>query len=91
VPAKDERLDLRVTQDVKALIQKAADLEGRSVSDFILGTVLPEARRVLLEDSVIRMSRAGQEQVAALLAEPAAPNRRLRTLFARHKDAGRSR
>ncbi|MDQ5933610.1 MAG: hypothetical protein QG574_908, partial [Cyanobacteriota bacterium erpe_2018_sw_21hr_WHONDRS-SW48-000092_B_bin.40] len=36
IELKKERLDLRLPPAVKALIEKAAELQGRSVSDFVV-------------------------------------------------------
>lgn len=84
--SKGERLDVRVTEDVKELIQKAADFQGQSVTDFVLDALIPKARRVILEHSVILMSREGQEQIANLLLNPPAPNAKLQALFDKYKD-----
>jgi uncharacterized protein (DUF1778 family) len=49
---KDERIDLRTTEYVKARIRRAAELTGRTISDFTLQTALEKAEEVV--DSVER-------------------------------------
>ncbi|MCE3288874.1 MAG: ribbon-helix-helix protein, partial [Caulobacter sp.] len=36
---RDERLETRVTADQKRLIERAAALQGRTVTDFVLSSV----------------------------------------------------
>jgi hypothetical protein len=42
-----ERLEARVTTEQKALIERAAALQGRTVTDFVLTSVQDAARRAL--------------------------------------------
>ena len=47
--AKDERINLRVTASEKALLSRAAEIRGVSVSEFILSSSTAEAEEVLLD------------------------------------------
>ncbi|NJN37905.1 MAG: DUF1778 domain-containing protein, partial [Acaryochloridaceae cyanobacterium CSU_3_4] len=38
-PKLSARLEARISQETKALVQKAADLEGRTLTDFVVATV----------------------------------------------------
>ncbi|WP_125445742.1 DUF1778 domain-containing protein, partial [Streptococcus sanguinis] len=42
-----ERLETRVTAAQKSLIERAAALQGRSVTDFVLASVQDAARRTI--------------------------------------------
>ncbi len=44
---RGERLEARITADQKALIQRAAELEGRSVTDYVVSSVQDAARRTV--------------------------------------------
>jgi len=81
-----ERLETRVTAQQKALIEHAAALQGRSVTDFVLASVQEAARRTVEDHHWLELSvRDGQAFVAALLA-PQPVNERLRETIRRYRD-----
>ncbi len=43
IPKQIARLEARITPETKALLQKAADLEGRTLTDFVISSVQAEA------------------------------------------------
>lgn len=45
--ARGERLETRVSTDQKHLIEHAASLQGRSITDFVLASVQEAARRAI--------------------------------------------
>ena len=44
-PAKPERLEARVTSEPKELIERAAELEGRGLTDFLVASAVAAANR----------------------------------------------
>ncbi len=83
---RGERLELRVSHDVKALCQKAAALEGRSLTDFVIGSTAKAAREVLRDHALLDLSLEDRRAFAEALLQPAAePNEKLRKTGARHK------
>ena len=63
-----ERLETRVTAEQKTLIERAAALQGRSVTDFVLTSVQDAARRAIEEHSQLALSvRDSEAFVDALL------------------------
>jgi len=77
------RLEARLTPDVHALIKRAAELQGRSISDFVVSTAQEAAQRVIEQAEVMRLSLADQECFADALIEPPKPNPALRQAFNR--------
>lgn len=76
--ARGERLDFRLSDEQKALIDQAAALSGQSVSAFALGTLMRTARQVIREANVIRLSARDRDRfLAALDKISARPNARL--------------
>lgn len=67
---KDARLEARVTPEVHALLRRAAEIEGRSMTDFIVAAASAAARQTIEQVEVIRLSRQGQEAFAAALLDP---------------------
>ena len=68
--SRTARLETRLPPDIHALLKRAAEIQGRSVSDFVVTAAQDAARKVISETEMIRLSRAASGQVAALLAKP---------------------
>lgn len=84
---RNERLETRVTAEQKNLIEQAAALQGRSVTDFVLTSVQDAARRAIEEHQRLNLSvRASQAFVDALLNPPPV-NDRLRDTVRRYRQA----
>ncbi len=54
--ARQERIDLRTSADMKALISRAAAYEGLSVSAFLVNAGTERAREVLSEQETLTLS-----------------------------------
>jgi uncharacterized protein (DUF1778 family) len=72
------RLEARMTTDQKALLQHAAALSGRTLSEFVLASAQEAAAKVIQEHETIRLSRSQQVAFVTALLKPRAPNARLR-------------
>ena len=70
---RDARIDLRMTSEARATIAEAASLNGSNLTDYILGVVLPAARRDVLETKTIRLSRESWDAFIKALDEPDPP------------------
>lgn len=80
-----ERLEARVSQETKALCQKAAMLEGRSLTDFLVSSVVEAAKRSIREHEFMELTQRDRTAfVTALLAPAPRPNTRLRKAAERH-------
>ena len=65
VMAKDERLDLRVSLTQKRLLQQAASISGRSVSEFVLDSALEDAGKALLDQRIFMFDPEAFDQLLA--------------------------
>lgn len=72
------RMEARMTADQKALLQRAAALSGRTLSEFVLASAQEAAAKVIQEHETIRLSRSQQVAFVTALLAPRAPNARLR-------------
>jgi uncharacterized protein (DUF1778 family) len=64
-----ERLEARITVSQKALIEHAAALQGRSVTDFVLSSVQEAAAKAIDEHQRLTLSvRDGRAFVKSLVA-----------------------
>ncbi len=82
---KDARLEARVTAEVHALLKRAAEIEGRSMTDFIVAAATTAARQTIEQVEVIRLSREGQEVFAAAMLNPPKIAPAMERAFANHE------
>lgn len=70
---KQYPISMRLQEADIALIDRAADLRGRSRTDFVREAAVRAAEAVVLEDAVLRMSPDGFEAFFEAIAGPGAP------------------
>jgi uncharacterized protein (DUF1778 family) len=81
-----ERLEARVTAEQKKLIERAAALQGRTVTDFVLTSVQDAARRAIEEHNQLALSVRDSEAFVDALLNPKPVNDRLRETVRRYRD-----
>src|SRR5258706_15157340 len=79
------RLEARVDPDLKRLFQRAADLQGVTLSDFLIASGRHAALKTLLEHDVVRLSGRDSAAFASALLSPPAPNERLKAAAKRYR------
>jgi len=67
------------------MLKRAAEIEGRSVSDFVVSAAREAAERTLEKASVLRLSAEDQRRFADAILHPPAPNAALRRAARRHR------
>ncbi len=72
------RMEARMTTAQKALLQHAAALSDRTLSEFVLASAQEAAAKVIQEHETIRLSRGEQVAFVTALLKPRTPNARLR-------------
>ena len=83
---KTARLEARITPDLQALLKRAAELEGRSVTDFVVDAVQKAAERRVEQVQIIRLSLEDQQAFAESLLNPPEPTPALQRAFRRHRE-----
>lgn len=83
---RSARIEARIAPEVLAAVKRAAEIEGRSISDFIVDAARHAAERTIEETQIIRLSLADQERVANVLANPPASSPALERAMAAHRD-----
>jgi len=78
---RTENINLRVTRDQKALIDRAAEALGRNRSDFMLDVACREAESVLLDQRYFNLDKEQFRRFTALLDAPPKSNPRLTRLL----------
>ena len=79
------RLEARLSPEQKAMLQQAALLSGRTLSDFVVASAQEAATRVIQQHETIRLSRAEQIAFVTALLDPPAPGDRLRQAVATYR------
>jgi uncharacterized protein (DUF1778 family) len=77
-PAKTYRFDARLNEEQKLLIQRAADLEGRTMTDFVLHSAEAAAERTIENRAMLVLTARETEAFADAILNPADPGRILR-------------
>lgn len=85
--ARAQRLETRVTAEQKMLIERAAALQGRTVTDFVLTSVQEAARRAIEEHGQLELSVRDSEAFVDALLNPEPVNDRLRETVRRYREA----
>jgi uncharacterized protein (DUF1778 family) len=70
---KDYPISMRLPEADVAIIDRAADLRGRSRTDFVRDAAVRAAEELIMENRLIRMSPEGFADFMNVLSSPAAP------------------
>jgi uncharacterized protein (DUF1778 family) len=79
------RIEARISREALELVKRAAEIDGRSISDFVVTAAQDAARRTIADVEVIRLSRKAQQKFAALLLDPPRPSPGLKKAFKSHR------
>ncbi len=83
---KKARLEARITENQKALFQRAAALTGRSLTDFVVSSAYEVAARTVREHEAMTLSARDRDVFVAALLQAPAPGKRLRKAAKRYKE-----
>ena len=84
--ARRERLEARISREQKTLFQRAAELQGQSLTDFVLHSVHDAAVRAIEEAEIIRLSAEDSRAFAHALLTPKKPSMKLRAAAQRYME-----
>jgi uncharacterized protein (DUF1778 family) len=76
--AKTYRFDARINETQKLLIQRAADLEGRTMTDFVLDSAKAAAERAIEKHDMLILTARETEAFADAILNAADPGPVLR-------------
>lgn len=75
---KKQRIDLRLTEDDKNMIEEAAAMTNQSISQFMVSTASERAAEVIDQHRRLALSEASSNTVMDAISNPPAPNDRLK-------------
>lgn len=79
------RLEARISTDLHAMLKRAADIQGRTMTDFVVAAVQQAAKQAIEQAEVIRLTMADQKNFANALLAPPKPTPALKRAFARRR------
>ena len=82
---RTERVEARLSRDALVVIERAAEIEGRSVSEFIVNAAEKAAQETVERTTMIRLAVEDQRRMWEALLNPPEPNEALRRAFEAHK------
>ncbi len=80
------RFEARLPGEVHALLKRAAEIEGRSLTDFVVSAAREAACRTIEQTEILKLSREGQRQIFESLLNPPEPTHALRKAFERRRE-----
>ena len=78
---REDRLEVRLTPKAKSMLKRAASIERKTVSAFILDKGLAAAAETLADRREFRLSAKQYDAFVAALDAPPKPRPRLKELF----------
>ena len=82
---RSTRLEARIAPDALAVLKRAAEIQGRSLSDFVVAAAQEAAQKTIAETQIIRLAVDDQRALAQALLNPPEPNDALRRARDAHK------
>lgn len=83
---KTARLEARITEQQKALFMRAAELTGRSLTDFVVASAQESAARTLREHDTLMLRSLDRKAFVEALLQPPVPTARLRKAVVRYRE-----
>ena len=81
VAVKDSRVDVRVSDVQKSLLERAAEIKHLSLSSYILSSSIKQAELDIAENEMLILSNRDRDLVMSALENPSEPNEALRGMF----------
>ena len=81
---RSERINLRLSETAKRRIERAASVEGKTVSAFIVSSALENAEKTVRRHETIALAREDATRFFDTLSDPPPPNDRLRAALEEH-------
>jgi uncharacterized protein (DUF1778 family) len=76
---KEQRLEARVTREQKRLIERAAELRGTTVTEFLVASAQQAAAETIRNHQVLVLRNEARDVFINALLNPPAPNKALRS------------
>lgn len=88
---KSARIETRVSQEQKELIERAAAFSGRTISDFVLAHIEVAAKKIIEEHEKLHLDQAQSRILVDALLTPKKPNKKLKLAMENYRKRVESR
>jgi uncharacterized protein (DUF1778 family) len=79
------RIEARIAPDALAIVKRAAEIQGRSVSDFVVAAAQDAARKAIEEAQIIRLSVEDQRAFVDAILNPPPLTPAMKRAIDRHR------
>jgi len=78
---RDARLELRMSKDIKSMLQQAADAMGKKLSEFVVDCARHEAVEVMADRRLFLLDDQQMAEFETVLERPVQSNAKLKKLM----------
>ncbi len=82
---RSARIEARIAPEALAIVKRAAEIQGRSVSEFVVSAPQEAASKTIEETTINRLSAEGQRVFAEAIINPPEPSAGLKRAFDAHR------
>jgi uncharacterized protein (DUF1778 family) len=79
------RLEARLPNEVLTRLKRAAEIQGRTLTDFVVAAADEAACRAIEQTEILRLSAEDQRQIAKAILNPPEPTPALRRAARRYR------
>jgi len=69
-PNRTARIEARIAPEALVVVKRAAELQGRSLSDFLVESAVSMAKKTIEETQIIRLAVEDQRAIAEAILNP---------------------
>jgi len=83
--SRNARIEARIAPEALAIVKRAAELQGRSVSDFVVAAAQEAAYRTIEDSALVRLAADDQSRMMNAILDPPEPNEALKAAAKAHR------
>ena len=85
-PENTVRVTARIPESIQQTLQKAAELSGATLNQFMVQAALKEAKKIIEDEGLIILSEIDADKVFNLIENPHEPNSNLKAAMKKHRE-----
>jgi uncharacterized protein (DUF1778 family) len=85
-PQPIARLEARLPSEVLTRLKRAAEIQGRTLTDFVVAAADEAACRAIEQTEILRLSAEDQRRIADAILNPPAPTPALKKAVRRYRE-----